>query len=166
MGLMFLSTYESLLRMRTVQFFKNFPLFSHSRAFFSSPNPLCIFLLLKMKVVGASTGFAFWWILKIQPYDSLANWISAFYDRYDRMHELLVCAFIFIKKKKSCPKVALLHFLESWWLKLLSVETSVRLVNSEFSQQLTFVNFWFFKSHERCYNCTIHFPGKVMSLLA
>ena len=75
--------------------------FSQSRVSFLSPNPVCIFSLVKMKAVGPSTGINFWVILKNPTVRFARKLNQCFLDRYDRMHELLVCAFIFVKKKKK-----------------------------------------------------------------
>ena len=140
MGLMLLSTYESLLRKRTVQFFKNFTFSSHSRASFQSRNLLCMILLLKMTAVWASTGFGFWGIWK-NPTVRFASKLNQCFLWSLRTHSwsLGVC-FHFFSEKKSCQKVALLLF---FWILMpkTELEAVIRLVDVEFGQQLTFFQF-------------------------
>ena len=130
------------------------PLFPHSRVSFSSPNPLCIFSLVKMKAVGASTCFGFWGILK-NPTLRFTGKLNQCFLWSLRSHSWSLGVCFHFHFKKGCPKVALLHFLEYWCLKLLSVEAFVRLVYSQFGQQLTVLNFFFFR-----------FMGRVITLEA
>ena len=140
MGLMLLSTYESLLRKRTVQFFKNFTFSSHSRASFQSRNLLCMILLLKMTAVWASTGFGFWGIWK-NPTVRFASKLNQCFLWLLRSHSwsLGVCFHFFQKKKlpKSCPSSFFFWML----MPKTAVEAVIRLVDVEFGQQLTFFEF-------------------------
>ena len=135
--------------------FQKVHFFSHSRASCQSPNALCMILLVKMKAVWASPGFGFWGISK-NPTVRFASKLNQWFLWPLRSHSwsLGVC-FQFYQEKmlpKSCPSSS------SWILmpKMLSVEALVRLVDSQFGQQLTFLHFCFFKVMGRVITLKLH----------
>ena len=139
MGLMLLSTCESLLRKRTVQFFEKFTFFHTSRASCQSPNPLCMILLVKMKAVWASPGFGFWGISKNPTVRFASKWNQCFlWSLRTHSWSLGVC-FHFLQKKKVAKKLPFFIF----WILMpkTAVEAVIRLVDVEFGQQLTFFEF-------------------------
>ena len=149
MGLMLPRTCESLLRMRTVHFLKNFTFFYTVEPLFS-PNLLCIFWILKMKAVGACTGFGFWGILK-NPTIRFASKLNQCFLWSLRSHSWSLGVFFHFYHKKKLPKSCPVSF--SWILMpKTAVEAFLRFVDSQFDKQLTFFNFWFCKSYGTCYN--------------